>query len=167
MFTSTNSKDFFSALILQVETSQPKGHYWKIDTNWKINNNNNNGWSRPIRLTWQWRFALECSRKYKMMRVKTCQTTRNHPDNKTETSYNEKYSTFSQPPNQPSKKNKLPSLGFECTFLYLDSSARNVKVVWFVDQIFIHLYNLVVIIFEVEILPTQILQMRGVKDNLK
>ena len=103
MFSSTNSKDFFSALVLQVETSQPKGHYWKIDTNWKINNNNNNGWSRPIRLTWQWRFALECSRKYKMMRVKTCQTTRNHPDNKTETSYNEKYSTFSQPPNQPSK----------------------------------------------------------------
>ena len=95
---------FLSALVLQVETSQPKGHYWKIDTNWKINNNNNNGWSRPIRLTWQWRFALECSRKYKMMRVKTCQTTRNHPDNKTETSYNEKYSTFSQPPNQPSKK---------------------------------------------------------------
>ena len=39
------------------------------------------------------------------------------------------------------QKNKLPSLGFECSFLYLDSGARNVKVVWFVDQSFIHFPN--------------------------
>jgi hypothetical protein len=59
------------------------------------------------------------------------------------------------------QKNKLPSPGFQCSFEFLVSGARNVKVVLFVDQNFIHFpnkfINLVVIFFEVEMLPTQFL----------
>ena len=111
----------------KLETSQPMGHYWKIDTNWKINNKttmdglDRSDWhdSEDLLLN-----VLESTRWCQSRHVRPpgiTQITRQRPHTMKNIALFLNHQTNHQ-------KNKLPSMGFEFSFLYLDSGARNV---WF------------------------------------